>query len=292
MTRPGTHFVVIRRNWRFVGRGGAYVLLPGEVRESSFATEAEAQDDARRREADARAKVNPFRCGTTWADRSHLPEAVFSDFLRDAGVEPPAAAPDEPIDWAAWWDEKAKHLGDAQRQRVWEGLDRVRFFQVSERPVRPVLYAVVRIEWNYNDQWYYPSAEGGTVQVAYRSRERAEQERGRLEAEARQHWRSQLDLPSLDDLASARGDGGELFPFDMEVRRFLGDDPFGPRRTPPRRMRPVDPDDFDDYDEDDEEDEGGERQQRERPQEVEIEGGEFAVEEVPFYEVIELEEAG
>ena len=35
------------------------------------------------------AGVNPFRCGTTWAERAHLPEAVFRDFIADAGIDPP-----------------------------------------------------------------------------------------------------------------------------------------------------------------------------------------------------------
>ena len=47
----------------------------------------------------------------------------------------------------------------------------------------------------------------------------------------------------------------------MQARTFPGDDPFGPRREPPRRAN---------------------------EQEI-IERGMFAVDEVPFYEVIEFE---
>jgi hypothetical protein len=275
MTKVRTHFVVVRRNWRPAGHGGTYVLVPGEVRESSFALEQEAREEAALREADARRKVNPFRCGTTWVDRCHLPESVFSDFLRDGGIAPPAKAsrskkkPPVPLDWAAWWEKKGAKLGEAERQRVWEGLDRLRFYEVREQPVRPVAYAVVEVQWNYNDEWYYPGTEGGHSLVAYRSRERAEQERARLDAEARERWRRDLRLPAMGAVPR-RWDMHELFPFDMQTRRFAGQDPFGPLESAPARSA------VDVYGEEDEEDR-------------DLESGEFGVDEVPFYEVVEIE---
>jgi hypothetical protein len=60
----------------------------------------------------------------------------------------------------------------------------------------------------------------------------------------------------------ASGDAAEreVFPyFDMQIRPFPGDDPFGPRRQPPVRPHPNDG------------------------------TGKFGVDEVPFYEVIEFE---
>jgi hypothetical protein len=49
----------------------------------------EAEADRARREADVRARVkNPFICGPNHAARSRLPEPVFEDWLRDAGMEP------------------------------------------------------------------------------------------------------------------------------------------------------------------------------------------------------------
>ena len=210
-----THFVVARINWRVAGESGAFVRLPGETRVAAFADAPHAETDRAAREAEARKLVNPFRCGVVWSDRAHLPEPVFRDFIKDTGVEPPVLVPlprvdekgvpiarwerlrmeqERPVppgafrDWATWWDATAPALSAEQVVRVWEGLDRVRFFRAEERPVRAVAFAVVRIDWNYNDMWYYPGDDGGETTVAYRTRERAETECGRQNAEAREQW--------------------------------------------------------------------------------------------------------
>jgi hypothetical protein len=255
-----TRFVVCRLNWRPAGRSGAYVRLPGEAGVASFDSATDADADARAREADARRKVSPFRCGAAWAERSHLPEAVFCDFLRDVGIDPPVSG--EGTDWVAWWDATAATLTDAHRDRVWEGLDKVRFYRVEERLARPVAFAVVRVLWNYNDQWYYPGDEGGEVTAAYRSRERAETECERRNTRARKEWRRQLELPEPGTIEAQHVDRGETYPFDMENRLFPGQAPFGPPVEPPPR------------DGDDEE------------------PGLFALEEVPFFEVVEFELGG
>src|SRR5207248_323709 len=104
-------------------------------------------------------------------------------------VDPPA--PDKKTgkrDWAKWWEKKSPKWTADQRAAAWEALDKVRFFRVSERPRRPVAYAVVKVIWGYNDEWYYPGAEGGEVQTLYRSRARAEAEADRLNAEERENW--------------------------------------------------------------------------------------------------------
>ncbi len=285
-----THFVVARMTWRVTGFPHTFVQLPGSNRVAAFADREAAEADRWAREVAARRTVNPFRCGTTWAERSHLPEPVFRDFINDAGVEPPTLVPlpdtDEngkPLsgferryvprapapagtfrDWAAWWDATAPNLSAEQVARVWEGLDRVRFFRVEERPVRSVGFVIVEVQWNYNDEWNYPPPEGGGPHTAYRTRERAAAECARMNAEARENWRQQLNLPAPGAGAGNR-EGHEAFPFDMEDRTFPGDDPFGPRRLPPARPR-ADEDDTDDGSE-----------------------GKFGVDEVPFYEVIEFE---
>src|SRR5207237_1435208 len=151
--------------------------LPGERRVGVFPDGEAAAVRTRQLEAEARGKVNPFRCGVVWSDRSSMPEPIFRDFIRDAGIDPPADA-----DLAGWWDEHAATLSAEQVSRVWEGLDRARFYRVEERPVREVVYAVVAIQWQYNDMWYYPGAEGGDSVAAYRSRERAEAEAARRDA--------------------------------------------------------------------------------------------------------------
>ncbi|MBN9117671.1 MAG: hypothetical protein J0I06_00620 [Planctomycetes bacterium] len=283
---PATHFVVSRLTWRVAGWDRVFVRLPGETRVAAFADRPAAEADRADRESAARKVVNPFRCGSNWGERSHLPEPVFRDFIRDVGIEPPVLVPlsetDEKgnhlsryarmalreqappagtfRDWGAWWDATAPALSAEQVARVWEGLDRVQFFRVDERPVRPVGFVVVEVRWQYNDEWFYPPPEGGGPHTAYRSRERAEAECARMNADAREEWRRRLNLPAATAPVVDRA-GHEAFPFDMQGRTFPGDDPFGPRREPPRRAN----------------------------EEGIVERGLFAVDEVPFYEVIEFE---
>jgi hypothetical protein len=185
-----------------------------------------------------------------------MPEPIFRDFLRDAGVDPPADA-----DLAKWWHEYAATLPVEQLARVWEGLDRVRFYRIEERPVREVVYAVVMINWQYNDMWYYPPGEGGDPVAAYRSRERAEAECARQNSEEREKWRQQLHLPPAGaPLDPTRYDAQDVFQFDMEGRPFPGLDPLDPPAQPPPRGEGWD-----------------------------ARNEQFTVDEVPFFEVVEFE---
>ncbi|MBY0460726.1 MAG: hypothetical protein K2V38_25690 [Gemmataceae bacterium] len=184
MGESAVRFVVRRLNWRHAG--AFFVRLPGEVRLGSFDTFDAAEADRAARESEVRARVNPFCCGTAWHALSAMPEPVFRDWVRDAGLEPPAG--DSLAEWVAWWKDGHAAWSEEQVWRVWQGLDRVRFFEVFERPAGAVAFAVVRVMWEYNDAWYEPGAEGGRTVKAYRSRERAEKERQRLEAEAREEW--------------------------------------------------------------------------------------------------------
>jgi hypothetical protein len=170
--QPSTLHVVQRLNWQ--GYGAGIARLPGATRLRSYKSRVAAERDCRRRETAARAAVNPFTCGgpalhyqtSLDADRLH-------DWLLDAGLEPPAAQ-DDKRDWAGWWRQTHDRLSEAQRERVWEALDRVRFFEVVERPARPLGYAVVRINWHYNDEFYVAEEEGGSTFVVYRDRNKAE----------------------------------------------------------------------------------------------------------------------
>jgi hypothetical protein len=273
---------VSRLNWRPTGKR-VLVRLPGETRVAAFADFDAADADRTDREAAARAIVNPFCCGVVWCDRSHLPEPVFRDFVRDAGVEPPTiVAPADPdghpalrkrrqqaeapesgfVSWAAWWEATAPALSAEQCARVWEGLGRVRFFRTEERPVRSVAYTVVEIRWNYNDMWYYPGDEGGEHVVAYRSRERAEAECARRNAEARERWRRDLDLAPAAEVANPDADPDQLYQFDMQTRPFPDRSPFE------LQLRP------------------SERAQEDANSDL------FTVDEVPFFEVVEIEVEG
>jgi len=186
-------FVVRRLNWR--PSGGRFIRLPGETRLISFDTLEEAEADRLRREAEVRARVNPFQCGTTWHALTTLPQAIFLDWLQDGNLFPPivwterAVGDEIPLEeWAEWW-QRIGHTHQPQEvEHMWNGLNRVRFFEVIERPVSAVAYAVVRVMWEYNDSWYEPGEEGGRTARAFRSRARAEAEQKRLEAEARKQW--------------------------------------------------------------------------------------------------------
>jgi hypothetical protein len=146
---PAVLFVVQRLNWQRYDTGLA--RLPGSTRLRSFKRRANAERDRDQRERAARACVNPFTCGGPALHyQTSLDAGRLHDWLLDAGIEPPAANGGK-VDWAGWWQRTHEQLTEAQHDRVWEALDRVRFFEVVERPGRPLGYAVVRINWNYND---------------------------------------------------------------------------------------------------------------------------------------------
>src|SRR5262245_4291399 len=156
-------FVVHRLNWRQAS--GGFVRLPGGTRVAAFATFEEADLDRALRETEVRSRMNPFSCGTTWHALTTLPEPVFVDWVGDAGLTPPNYTG---IDaWSGWWQRWNAEWSAEQLWRVWEGLNRVRFFEVIERPVSAVAFAVVRVMWEYNDSWYEPGEEGGRTIRAF-----------------------------------------------------------------------------------------------------------------------------
>jgi hypothetical protein len=189
-SEPAVRYVVSRLNWRRTPAG--FVRLPGEVRVASFDTIQEAEAERRRREADAREQVNPFASGLAPYEQTSLPPGIFRDWLLDAGIEPPPE-PTSSLAWAAWWEKQSPTWTADQRARAWEALDKTRFFAVEERPRRPVVYAVVSVTWNYNDQWYYANGEGGKVMDVYRSRERAEDDCALSNELAREQWAEVLE---------------------------------------------------------------------------------------------------
>jgi hypothetical protein len=112
----------------------------------------------------------------------------------DHGIDPPEAKKDG-TDWRGWWQQVRPTLGSEKETLVWEALDKLRFYNVTERPVRPVVFAVVKIEWHYNDEWNDTYSDGGEIQTVYRRRERATEECERLNAAERNRWGGgQFDL--------------------------------------------------------------------------------------------------
>jgi hypothetical protein len=255
---PATHFVVERLNWRRVGE--AFYRLPGETRVAAFDDADAAEAYRREQEEMARRAVNPFAgAAGGLADLTDFAEPVWCDWLTDHDVEPPQPGPEGRRDWAAWWGSASPGWSEAQRAAVWEKLDRALFFRVVERPRQAVGYAVVKVKWDYNDEWFYPGQEGGAVQKVYLRRDKAEAECTRLSAREREIWSEMFQSGNLGYEPAG------LNQFDLEGRLLPGQAPFGPPPAPARAGTEVEDEDpiFT-----------------------------FAPNEVPFFEVVEIDLEG
>ncbi len=193
---PATVFVVRRKVPAEVTRDT--IPKPAEQYAATFATAAAAADyarllDRREKEATDPNTFNPF-FSMVYDDLTTFPPHVFRDWLLDVGIDPPPQVAGkhqqlkelEDVAWAEWW-RKTATTGDlsAERwQKVWEGLNRLSFFEVEEvdtpetsptkNPKR--VYAVVRNDWTYNDYMYDGHNEAVAV---YRTRAKAEAEAAR-----------------------------------------------------------------------------------------------------------------
>lgn len=218
MAKPATRFVVRRLNWS-EEYGGKLLRRPGAgaVAVASFATFDEAAVECARREVDFRTNVNPFDCGPAVHCWTHLDEPRLRDWLMDHGIDPPEAKKDGTTNWSAWWTKYQKKLGAEKRAAVWEVLDKVRFFAVREEPVRPVGYAVVGVDWRYNDQYYDAGADGCEVIHVYRDRARAEEECAFLNEDARDQWDEVLGDQTVPDDVD-EDDEYDYVLFDMQDR--------------------------------------------------------------------------
>ncbi|MBN9122294.1 MAG: hypothetical protein J0I06_24670 [Planctomycetes bacterium] len=213
MAKPATRFVVKRLNW-MEWHSGRMARRPGEVAVASFATFDEAEAERARREGEYRERANPFECGRAVRNWTHLDEPRLRDWLMDHGVDPPEPKKDGAADWSAWWKQNQKKLGAEKRAAVWEALDKVRFFTVREEPARPVGYAVVVVNWEYNDEFYDANTEQGEVIRVFRTRERAEAECADNNDIARDVW-----AEALGDAEIELDDEDEEFAmFDMRDR--------------------------------------------------------------------------
>jgi hypothetical protein len=212
-----TVFVVERVNWRCYGPGWA--RLPGTTRVQSFATYEEAEADRRRREAAAREQVNPFRCsGPALHDRTSLDEGRLHDWLLDAGLTPPKPGK-KGRDWAGWWEKAKRRMTGPRREKVWEALDKVRFFEVVESPRWAVIYVLAQINWEWNGDWLLAEPEGGCCDRAFADRRAALQECDRANDFYREHFSS----------TPAEGAG-----LDLSWRRAYQGDPLA--TAPPTRQ--------------------------------------------------------
>ena len=130
---------VCRENWHAYHAPSPGELwlarLPGCTPVAAFADPDAAAEFARGREQAARDAVNPFRCGATLADITGLPAFALKDYLLDDGVK--MAKPDSraELHWDRWWARESPKWSPGTRARIWDALDRVRFFRVVARPL-------------------------------------------------------------------------------------------------------------------------------------------------------------
>lgn len=214
-----TVFVLERLEWR--RHEGGLTRLPGRTRLATFATFDEAEKARSEKENAIRQRVNPFTCGGPALHyQTSLDAGRLHDWTLDAGLTPPRATKAKPADWAAWWKKNAKSMDDVQREKMWQAFDRLRFYEVVERPERPVVYVVVDVNWSYNDEYWVAQAEGGIVQEAFRDRRRAEEECEGSNDIARSSWEEGL----MDN-------GDSMRSFDQSYREQ------GLEAEPPRRKR-------------------------------------------------------
>ncbi len=71
---------------------------------------------------------NPFCFGSKLTEQTSLPGGVFRDWLLDAGLTPLRKG----HDWKTWWEQEQEGMTEEQRRKVWEALDKVRFYRVVE----------------------------------------------------------------------------------------------------------------------------------------------------------------
>ena len=156
----GKAYVVVRVYWRYVD--GSSPQLESEPAGAGFplkvfADRAAAAAHCRELERAARAKCGcPFSFGRDGVpslpsldDYTTTPTGAFLDWLEDQGLEPPAgqraaweASRQRPASgdfqkdswdaWVRWWVDNAGQWDADLRERVWDKLDRVRFFEVVE----------------------------------------------------------------------------------------------------------------------------------------------------------------
>ena len=176
-------FIVRQFNWLRFGK--VCIRTPGERRIAWFDTAEQAERDRFQREARLRHRYNPFHFGTAWHQLTTMPDYVYQDWLLDHGLEVPPGLARDLKAWADWWDSTKATRDAAQTEAVWEGLNRVRFYDVIARRPSETGYCVSRILWDYDDSWYHAGHEGGQPLKVYRTRQQAERERERLEAQAK-----------------------------------------------------------------------------------------------------------
>jgi hypothetical protein len=146
-TAPQKVFVVQELNWRYIGRGDPYVLDEGRPGKPVKVFVDRDRADAFCRDLNRQKRgVNPFRYQPEPTDGSYLDqyatkgEDALLAFVRSEGLTPPVRDSDPAKDyhglygepWVLWWEGHRKGWDDGLVERLWDALDRVRFYEVVE----------------------------------------------------------------------------------------------------------------------------------------------------------------
>jgi hypothetical protein len=173
--RSDSRFLVRRLGWHQNPHGDNYTRrLPLAVPVADFETFDEAEKERRRREQEARAGENPFRFGgATLFFQTSLDRPRLHDWLLDGGIDPPTDQ-FRHRDWREWWDFFAHTWTESQIEHAWQGLDKVRFFDVVEEESPDRFHVVTRLQYARALRASSGSdREGGTLWRVYRKEKTA-----------------------------------------------------------------------------------------------------------------------
>lgn len=166
-----SQFIVRRLGWHQNPHGDNYTRrLPTAEPVAYYDTFDEAEYDRRRREYQTRTGENPFRFGgATLYFQTSLDGPRLHDWLLDGGIEPPIDQLRH-RDWREWWDAFAHTWSESELAHAWQGLDKVRFFDVVEEEPTEIFRVVVEVQFaNGNRAFLDADREGGTPIGIYRN---------------------------------------------------------------------------------------------------------------------------
>jgi hypothetical protein len=145
-----TRFTVRRLGWHQAPHGDTYTRrLPTAEPIVYFDNFDDAEEHRRGLEHAARSGENPFRFGgAALFFQSSLDAPRLHDWLLDEGIDPPAEQLRH-TDWREWWDAFAHTWKESQLAHAWQGLDKVRFFDVIEEPTDGPFYVLLEVQYTH-----------------------------------------------------------------------------------------------------------------------------------------------
>jgi hypothetical protein len=92
--------------------------------------DAEARRAERKRAARRNPDVRPFEYGDELPCCTSFSAPILCLWLLDAGITPPADTIEWINTWRDWWDNNQAHFTEWQRERAWQALDKVQWYEV------------------------------------------------------------------------------------------------------------------------------------------------------------------